>query len=285
MSLVIEKLPPHLAQPSRLGTEIALTGKWTASTGKTVGRSAASKQLLHARQAIHDAAASDPGILSTEFNHGVGQDAILDHHVFQDAKALVNHLKTADENSLEMAQVGHPGTHLIRGIKISAAARQAILATGVPAVFGEFLFGYVKRDYERPDLKNAIMVTAKWTCKPGASVDELTHWWQQVGTDAFDLEKGLLRFEVYRVVGEDALIIHEVFENTSELFFHLTKGTAAKYKKQIDQGAFPECYYFRGPVSWIIRTYSKFMKLPATYSTNAARDTQPGGSMSEGTTA
>ena len=51
-------------------------------------------------------------------------------------------------------------------------------------------------------------MTAKWTCKPEntAKIDELIYWWQQVGTEAFDLEKGLVRFEVYRVKEEDALI-------------------------------------------------------------------------------
>ena len=78
------------------------------------------------------------------------------------------------------------------------------------------------------------------------------------------MEEGLLRFEAYQVSGEDALIIHETFEDTKDLKFHLTKGTADKYKKEIDAIAAPECYYFRGPVSWTIRTYSKFMRLPAT---------------------
>lgn len=48
--------------------------------------------------------------------------------------------------------------------------------------------------------------------------------------------------------------------------FHLSKGTAARYKRDIDGIATPEDYFFRGPVSWMIRTYSKFMRLPATYS-------------------
>ena len=91
-------------------------------------------------------------------------------------------------------------------------------------------------------------------------------------------------FEVYQVIGEDALIIHETFENNSELKFHLTKGTAAKYKKEIDEVAVPESYFFRGPVSWTIRTYSKFLHLPATYSSLGSIFTQPGGSMSDGTT-
>ena len=89
---------------------------------------------------------------------------------------------------------------------------------------------------------------------------------------------------MYRVVGEDALIIHETFKDSAELKFHLSKGTAEKYKKDIDQVATPEAYFFRGPVSWTIRTYSKFLRLPATYSSQGSSFTQPGGSMSDGTT-
>ena len=103
-----------------------------------------------------------------------------------------------------------------------------------------------------------------------------------MGTDAHSLEEGLLRFEAYRVVGEDALIIHEVFADTGELKFHLTKGTAERYKKDIDKIAEPERYFFRGPVSWTIRTYSKFMHLPATYSSLGSNYTRPGGSLSDG---
>lgn len=90
---------------------------------------------------------------------------------------------------------------------------------------------------------------------------------------------------VYEVAGEDALIIHEVFSNNDGLKFHLTKGTAERYKKDIDQIAVPETYFFRGPVSWTIRTYSKFMHLPATYSSQGSYYTRPGGSMSDGTVA
>ena len=163
---------------------------------------------------------------------------------------------------------------------------QAIQAKSVDGVFGEYRFGYVKDDWQRPDLKSAIMVTAKWTCTPAEAsrIDELEYWWQRVGTYAHEIGPGLLRFEVYRVIGEDALIIHETFQDTAELRFHLMKGTAARYKKQIDEIAAPECYFFRGPVSWDIRTYSKFLHLPATYTKQGSRDTQAGGTMSEGRT-
>jgi hypothetical protein len=103
-----------------------------------------------------------------------------------------------------------------------------------------------------------------------------------VGTDAFTMEKGLVRFEVYQVIGENALIIHETFITSDELKFHLTKGTSEKYKKDIDKIAYPEDYFFRGPVSWTIRTYSRFMRLPATYSSQGSHFTKEGGSKSDG---
>jgi hypothetical protein len=84
-------------------------------------------------------------------------------------------------------------------------------------------------------------------------------------------------------MGESALIIHEVFESNAELKFHLSKGTAEKYKKDIDEVAAPEAYFFRGPVSWTIRTYSKFLHLPATYSSQGSNHTASGGNMSDGT--
>lgn len=81
------------------------------------------------------------------------------------------------------------------------------------------------------------------------------------------------------------MIIHETLRTSDELKFHLSKGTAEKYKKDIDQIATPECYYFRRPVSWTIKTYSKFLHLPATYSSQGSTFTRPGESMSDGTTA
>ncbi len=86
------------------------------------------------------------------------------------------------------------------------------------------------------------------------------------------------------MVDEDALIIHETFSSSDELKFHLSKGTAEKYKKDIDKVAAPEDYFFRGPVAWSIRTYSKFLHLPATYTSQGSHYTQPGGTMSDGVT-
>lgn len=279
-------LPDYLAEPSRIGKEVSITGKWVPSQpGGRFRTTEESREMLKEWEDIHQGARADDGVLSTEINHAVGEDAVLVHHVFENADALVHYFSTtATDHMGPLTAVAKPDLHLVRGINVPAHARDAVLAKGVNAAFGEYLFGFVKHDYRMPDPATAISVTAKWACKPGdeSKIDELIHWWQQVPTDAFTLEEGMVRYEAHRVIGEDALIIHEVFEDTKELKFHLTKGTAERYKKDIDLIAEPERYFFRGPVSWTIRTYSKFMHLPATYSSRGSHFTRDGGSMSDG---
>lgn len=243
--------------------------------------------MLNEWEDIHSGARADIGVLSTEINHAVGEDAVLVHHVFESPAALVEYFSTtATRHMKALTAVAQPQTHIVRGTRIPNQVRDAIAAKGVPATFGELLFGYVKNDYRQPDTNTAIAVTAKWTGKTDVptALEDLKHWWQRVGTEAHGLEDGLLRFETYQVIGQDALIIHEVFEDNAELKFHLSKGTAEKYKKDIDEVAVPEAYFFRGPVSWTIRTYSKFLHLPATYSSQGSNHTASGGNMSDGTT-
>ena len=281
-----EPLPPFLAEPTKLGNEISITGKWIPTKkGGLFRKSAESKEMLTEWEDIHVSAKGYSGMLSTEINHAVGEDAVLIHHVFNDSDALVDYFSsTGTEHMVALTKVARPQLHMIRGVKITNDLREALKKKNVLGVFGEFIFGFVKGDYKRPDPETAISVTAKWTCKPGASnyMEELKYWWQRVGTDAHSMEEGLLRFEVYQVIGEDALIIHETFKNSDVLKFHLSKGTAEIYKKDIDKIAATEGYFFRGPVSWTIRTYSKFLRLPATYSSQGSHFTQPGGNMSDG---
>jgi hypothetical protein len=288
MPHLAQPLPAFLAAPSKIGDEISVTGKWVPTKpGGLFRKSAESKEMLNEWEDIHAAASADIGVLSTEINHAVGEDAVLVHHVFESPAALVRYFSTTATNHLEsLTSVAQPQTHIVRGTRIPNQVRDAIVAKGVPATFGELLFGYVKNDYGKPDPRTAIAVTAKWTGKTEVptALEDLKYWWQRVGTEAHDLEEGLLRFETYQVMGENALIIHEVFENNAELKFHLSKGTAEKYKKDIDEVAAPEAYFFRGPVSWTIRTYSKFLHLPATYSSQGSNHTTFGGNMSDGTT-
>ena len=278
------ELPIHMQESTQLGQEIAVTGKWVPTKKSGLFRtSVESKEMIKEWEAIHEGARNHKGMLSTEINHAIGQEAVLVHHVFQDADSLLDYFNTTSKEQVEaLTTVAKPDIHLIRGVKLNENVKNALSSKNVKGNFGEYLFGYVKNEYKRPDPKNAIHVTAKWTCKEEGEIDDLIYWWQRVGTDAYDLEKGLVRFEVFRVIGENALIIHETFATSDELQFHLSKGTAEKYKKDIDKIAFPENYFFRGPVSWMIRTYSKFLHLPATYSSQGSNFTQVGGNMSDG---
>ena len=282
-----EALPDFMAEPIKLGDEISITGKWIPrKKGGLFRKSDESKGMLKEWEDIHIEARNHEGMLATEINHAIGQDAVLVHHVFKDSDSLIRYFNATATNHREaLLKIAKPDLHLIRGFRLNQEVREAIASKKVAGVFGEYLFGYVKNEYRRPDPEKAIQVTAKWTCKTDGEdvLETLAYWWQKVGTDAFDMEKGLVRFEVYRVPGEQALMIHETFENSDALKFHLSKGTAEKYKKDIDQIAFPETYFFRGPVSWTIRTYSKFLRLPATYSTRGSHYSKHGGNMSEGT--
>ena len=287
MTFTPEPLPDFLSEPSRIGSEISVTGKWIPSKpGGRFRSSAESTEMLAEWEDIHSGARESAGVLSTEINHAVGEDAVLVHHVFADSDALVDYFSTtATEHMQALSAVANPQLHLVRGVEIPTSVRAAVDAKNVPVNFGAWMFGFVKDDYRQPDPAAAIQVTAKWACHPEdeSSIDELEYWWQRVGTEAHSLEEGLLRFETYRVDGEDALIIHETFKDSSVLKFHLTKGTAAMFKDDIDRIAAPENFYFRGPVSWTIRTYSKFMHLPATYSSRGSNYNSPGGSASDGT--
>jgi len=278
----------HLTETTRIGDEISITGKWIPTNpGGRFRPSEESRDMLAEWEDIHQGARADIGVLSTEINHAVGEDAVLVHHVFENPDALLNYFATTATAHLEaLTAVAKPDLHLVRGVTLPSTVVEAVRQKTTNVAFGEHLYGFVKHDYRLPDPATAINVTAKWTTKSDTAdeFDELVHWWQQVATDAYDLEQGMVRFEAYRVIDENALIIHEVFDNTTELKFHLTKGTADRYKKHLDQIAEPERYFFRGPVSWTIRTYSKFMHLPATYSSRGSHHTRSSGTMSDGTT-
>ena len=246
MTQPTEPVPPFLAEPSKLGQEISITGEWTpAKPGGLFRNSADSQEMLNEWEDIHGSAKGDGGVLSTEINHAVGEDAVLVHHVFKNPDgtgSLFYHNRYATYGRAHQGRKAAAASH--SNVSIPAQAREALLAKNVPAVFDETRIEYVRDDYRSPDKKTAIIVIAKWTCKPGdaSHTEDLKYRWQRVGTEAHSIEKGLLRFEAYEVIGEDVLIIHEAFENTAELKFHLTKGTAEKYRKDIDEIATPECY-------------------------------------------
>lgn len=277
-------IPEFLTESSRNGTEISVTGKWVPlKKGGLFRTTEESREMIKEWEDIHAEAREHEGMLSTEINHAIGDDAVLVHHIFKDSESLKKYFSsTASDHAKALMSVAKPDIHLIRGIVVPNEVKDSFEDKGVDISIGEYSYGYVRDDYKRSDPSKAVQVTAKWTIKEGENIDELIHWWQRVATEAYSLEKGLIRFEVYRVIGEDALIIHETFIDSDELKFHLTKGTASMFKEEIDKVAYPENYFFRGPVSWTIRTYSKFMKLPATYSSQGSNFVIEGGTFSEG---
>ncbi len=276
----------HLIEQLKIGDEISITGKWVPKLpGGLFRKSTDATELLSEWEDIHSDARKDPDLLHTEINHAVGEDAVLVHHVFRNPQAVLNYFEnTASNHARNLMQVAQPQLHFVHGLNVPKAVTDALNSKGVQTATGNFSYGFV-RDYAAPDTSSAIEVVAKWGIKPGCSAEryaDLTKIWRQVGNEAFETELGMQRFEVYEIDGENALITRETFDTTDELKFHLTKGTAAKYKSKLDDFAAPQSYYFRGPVAWMIRTYSKFMQLPATYSTLGSHHTMPGGSMSSG---
>ena len=148
-----EPLPPFLAEPSKIGQEISVTGKWIPTKqGGRFRKSAESNEMLTEWEDIHTGAKRDAGVLSTEINHAVGEDAVLVHHVFKDPDALIHYFSTtATQHMGALTKVAKPQLHIVRGASVPAPVREAVLAKNVPAAFGELLFGYVKEDYRRPD--------------------------------------------------------------------------------------------------------------------------------------
>ena len=278
----------HLNDGIDIGTEISITGKWVPKTpGGLFRRSPDADGLFIEWENIHKDAREDPNVLHTEINPAVGEDAVLVHHVFRNPQAVLDYFgSTASRHAQDLMQVAKPQLHIVHGIDVPRAVSEALNVKGVQTATGNFSYGFV-RDYAAPDASSAIEVIAKWGVKPGGDAErfaQLKDTWRQVGNEAFETELGMQRFEIYQVAGEDAVITRETFNTTDELKFHLTKGTAAKYKSQLDKFAAPENYYFRGPVAWLIRTYSKFMHLSATYSSRGSHHTMRGGSMSSGQT-
>jgi hypothetical protein len=86
-----EPLPLFLEEPFKVGHEISVTGKWIPTeAGGLFRKSAKSKEMLKEWEDIHADAISDTGVLSTEINHAVGEEAVLVHHVFKNTDALVH---------------------------------------------------------------------------------------------------------------------------------------------------------------------------------------------------
>ena len=140
MALNTTPLPSFLAEPTKIGQEISVTGKWIPKKkGGIFRKSVESKEMLKEWEDIHAGAKADTGVLSTEINHAVGEDAVLIHHTFKSPQALLDYFSTtATQHMKALHEVAIPELHFIRGTDIPTAVKEALLAKHVPAVFGEF---------------------------------------------------------------------------------------------------------------------------------------------------
>ena len=134
----------HLNDPPRTGAEISVTGKWVPrAAGGLFRKSPDSEDLLKEWADIHADACADAGVLHTEINHAVGEDAVLVHHVFRDAEALLAYFgTTAADRAEALLEVARPGLHLVHGIDVPPAVGDALRArgadgTGSPAANGQ----------------------------------------------------------------------------------------------------------------------------------------------------
>lgn len=173
-----EPLPRFLAEPSKIGTEISITGKWIpAKQGGLFRKSVESKEMLEEWEDIHAGARADAGVLSTEVNHAVGEDAVLVRHVFRDPgppPLLLHHHRRTDgrtDQGRQAADTPRPRRQHPYSDQGSGPGEER--AGGVRRVAVRIREGRL----QAPDQETAIQVTAKWTCEPGnpSGLDELKY--------------------------------------------------------------------------------------------------------------
>ena len=242
-------LAPHLAEPTRIGDEISITGKWVPNNpGGRFRTSEESREMLKEWEDIHQGASSDGGVLSTEINHAVGEDAVIVHHVFVNPDALTRYFATtATEHMAALTAVARPDLHMVRGVTIPAAVTDVVRDATSNVAFGEHLFGFVKHDYRLPDPATAINVTAAMEQnEPGA---EAVH--------------------TYVSEADNALYVRDEFADAGAVGFHLQE-TAAAHFPQLLAVATPGPFFFMGEVPDEMKQATEEMQLGGQFSSHLA---------------
>ena len=131
-----EALPQFLTETTQIGEEISITGKWIpVKKGGLFKKSTESKEMLKEWEDIHAEAKAHDGMLSTEINHAIGQDAVLIHHVFKNTDSLIKYFSNTATNHAEaLGKVAMPDIHLVKGMHISDAVKDALVSKNVPVI-------------------------------------------------------------------------------------------------------------------------------------------------------
>ncbi|MDJ0629674.1 MAG: antibiotic biosynthesis monooxygenase family protein [Rhodobacter sp.] len=113
------------------------------------------------------------------------------------------------------------------------------------------------------DAASQIDLVYVWTAKPGMG-EQLVATYKAVGDVLEANEPGLLVYEIAVSETGDQIVIHEIFEDSEAMAFHLS-GTAAQYFPQISQIAIPGPFIFRGDVPEELRTAAYQMDMGAIF--------------------
>ncbi len=113
------------------------------------------------------------------------------------------------------------------------------------------------------DMSTEIDLVYVWTAKPGMG-EQLVATYAAVGEVLEANEPGLLSYEIAVSETGEQIVIHEVFEDSAALAFHLS-GTAAQYFPQIVEIATPGPFIFRGDVPEELKAAAYQMQMGAIF--------------------
>ncbi len=112
-------------------------------------------------------------------------------------------------------------------------------------------------------LADEIDLTYVWTAHDGQA-ERLVATYEAVGEMLEAHEPGLLLYEIAVSESGDQIIIHEVFEDSDALAFHLSE-TAAKFFPQLVEFATPGPFIFRGDVPEELKAAAYEMNMGAIF--------------------
>lgn len=112
-----------------------------------------------------------------------------------------------------------------------------------------------------------IIVTAKWTAKPGKA-DELKAMWESVAEKVKANEPGVSRLECFDVPESEALIVHEVFQDGAALGAHFGGEALGEFLPKLSAIADPGPYFFYGDVPDELVQAASGMNIGAVFGTH-----------------
>ena len=139
---------------------------------------------------------------------------------------------------------------------------QTIKATALSAaVVALGLFGTTAAHADTTS--SQIDLTYVWTAHEGQS-ERLVSTYEAVGQVLEANEPGLLLYEIAVSESGDQIIIHEVFEDSDALAFHMSE-TAAKFFPQLVTFATPGPFIFKGDVPEELKAAAYQMEMGAIF--------------------